>query len=169
MIAKIVTTNRQSKENALICICSAHQDVIKAAFSFLQKNPTICLSIESTVQQVNQDGGYTGMVPKDYVAMVYKIAETYNIPKESYILAGDHLGPNAWKHLAAEEAMKKSLVLVEEYVNQGNSTARRAAKCHHRFASRQTVLISVQLRSPRGGPEPPGPVWFDLKRVRIKK
>ena len=119
MIAKIVTTNRQSKENALICICSAHQDVIKAAFSFLQKNPTICLSIESTVQQVNQDGGYTGMVPKDYVAMVYKIAEKYNIPKESYILAGDHLGPNAWKHLAAEEAMKKSLVLVEEYVKAG--------------------------------------------------
>lgn len=119
MIQDIVSTNRSSGDNALICICSSHADVIKAAFAFLQKNPSACFSIESTVQQVNQDGGYTGMLPKDYVALVQHIANEYGISNDAYILAGDHLGPNAWRHLTSKEAMDKSLVLVAEYVKAG--------------------------------------------------
>lgn len=119
MIDSIVQKNRNTNKQALICICSAHQDVIHAAFSFLQKNPDVCLSIESTVQQVNQDGGYTGMQPADYVRMVREIAVQYHVAHDTYILAGDHLGPNAWKHLSSKEAMAKSLILVEEYVKAG--------------------------------------------------
>lgn len=119
MIEKIVSQNREKNQGGLICICSAHQDVIHATFSFLSKNPAVNISIESTVQQVNQDGGYTGMTPQSYSDTVRNIAKEYNILKESYILAGDHLGPNAWKHMTGKEAMDKSLVLVKEYVKAG--------------------------------------------------
>ncbi len=119
MIEKIVCQNRTKNTNGLICICSAHEDVIHASFDFLSKNPTANFSIESTVQQVNQDGGYTGMTPQDFSNKVRAIAKEYNIKDEEYVLAGDHLGPNVWKHLPSKEAIEKSLILVEEYVKAG--------------------------------------------------
>ncbi len=119
MINKLTAQNRKDGKGGMICICSAHDDVIAAAFEFLSENPDAVFSIESTVQQVNQDGGYTGMTPKDYSDKVRAAASEYNIPDSSYVLAGDHLGPNVWKHLSADEAMKKSLILVEEYVKAG--------------------------------------------------
>ena len=119
MINQIVVDNRMKNTNGLICICSAHMDVIHASFNFLGQNPSVNLSIESTVQQVNQDGGYTGMVPTDFRDKVRAVASQYGILDTAYILAGDHLGPNVWKHLGHKEAMVKSLVLVEEYVKAG--------------------------------------------------
>lgn len=119
MIESIILENKSKNKNGLICICSAHEDVLHASFDFLSKNPQARLSIESTVQQVNQDGGYTGMTPFDFYHKVKQIATQYNVLEESYILAGDHLGPNTWKGLPASEAMQKSLVLVSEYVKAG--------------------------------------------------
>ncbi|MGL5253605.1 MAG: class II D-tagatose-bisphosphate aldolase non-catalytic subunit [Brevinema sp.] len=119
MIKEIISTNRKQGHEALICICSAHKDVIKAAFSYLKKNPTARFSIESTVQQVNQDGGYTGMKPADFAKMVRDIAGEYGISEDSYVLAGDHLGPNVWKKLPSAQAMEKSLILIQEYVKAG--------------------------------------------------
>lgn len=119
MIQSIVSNNKTQRRGGLICICSAHEDIIHASFNFLSKNPTATLSIESTVQQVNQDGGYTGMTPKDYSSKVQNIAQQYGITSDKYILAGDHLGPNVWKHLSSAEAMEKSLILVAEYVKAG--------------------------------------------------
>jgi len=119
MIEKIISDNKNTNKNGLICICSAHDDIINASFDFLSKNPLAKLSIESTVQQVNQDGGYTGMSPYNFSNKVHSIAKRHNISSSSYILAGDHLGPNTWKHLPAVEAMEKSLVLITEYVKSG--------------------------------------------------
>ncbi|MGL4561738.1 MAG: class II D-tagatose-bisphosphate aldolase non-catalytic subunit [Brevinema sp.] len=119
MIEKIIKKNKNQNQSGLICICSAHEDVLHASFDFLSKNPEAVLSIESTVQQVNQDGGYTGMTPADFSKKVRDIAKEYHVSEESYMLAGDHLGPNAWKHLSSAEAMKKSIVLVSEYVKAG--------------------------------------------------
>lgn len=115
----ITQSNRQSGKKAVICICSAHRDVIEASFAFLKNHPDAVLSIESTVQQVNQEGGYTGMKPVDFVKMVRSLAKKYGIVDDAYFLAGDHLGPNVWKNLSGAEAMEKSLVLVREYVKAG--------------------------------------------------
>ncbi|MDK2818719.1 MAG: class II D-tagatose-bisphosphate aldolase, non-catalytic subunit [Spirochaetota bacterium] len=119
MIETIISQNRIQNKGGLICICSAHEDVIHASFDFLSQNPEVKISIESTVQQVNQDGGYTGMTPQDFSDKVRDIAKIYNISSDQYVLAGDHLGPNAWKSLSSSKAMGKSLVLVEEYVKAG--------------------------------------------------
>ena len=35
------------------------------------------------------------------------------------LLGGDHLGPNAWQALPADEAMARAEVLIEDYVGAG--------------------------------------------------
>ena len=57
--------------------------------------------IEATSNQVNQDGGYTGMTPADYRDFVGAIADRVGFPRERLALGGDHLGPNAWTALPA--------------------------------------------------------------------
>ena len=83
-------------------ICSAHPMVLEA--SMRATLPTqLPLLIEATCNQVNQDGGYTGMTPKDFRSFVEQIAAENGFPTERIILAGDHLGPNPWKSLPAED------------------------------------------------------------------
>ena len=59
--------------------------------------------IEATCNQVNHEGGYTGMTPAGFRAFVEAIAEQAGFPLDRLILGGDHLGPNPWKHLPAAE------------------------------------------------------------------
>jgi len=77
--------------------------------------------IEATSNQVNQDGGYTGMVPADFRAFVADIADRANFPMARLLLGGDHLGPNVWTALSAEEAMTRAEVMVADYVSAGFS------------------------------------------------
>ena len=72
----------------------------------LRHDPPIAL-IEATSNQVNQDGGYTGMVPAQFRDFVQGIAERVGFPLARLVLGGDHLGPNAWTALPADEAMAK--------------------------------------------------------------
>jgi D-tagatose-1,6-bisphosphate aldolase subunit GatZ/KbaZ len=75
--------------------------------------------IESTANQVNQRGGYTGMTPADFRDFVYDIADACLFPRERIILGGDHLGPHPWRDLPAEHAMHMAQQLVESYVSAG--------------------------------------------------
>ena len=75
--------------------------------------------IEATANQVNQYGGYTGMLPKDFYEMVLKMAEEIGVPEHQIILAGDHLGPLTWQNLPEKEAMEKSVELVYQYARAG--------------------------------------------------
>ena len=77
------------------------------------------LLIEATCNQVNQDGGYTGMTPEDFRNFVERIAAENGFPTERIILAGDHLGPNPWKSLLAEEAMQKAEVMISAFAAAG--------------------------------------------------
>lgn len=101
-------------------ICSAHPFVIEAALQNAKNNKTHVL-IEATSNQVNHEGGYTGMSPADFRKFVEKIADKVGFQKEHIILGGDHLGPNPWKHLPAEEAMNKALAMVDSYSKAGFS------------------------------------------------
>ena len=49
------------------------------------------LLIEATCNQVNQFGGYTGMQPADFVALVRRVAAEEKLPVERIIFGGDHL------------------------------------------------------------------------------
>jgi D-tagatose-bisphosphate aldolase class II non-catalytic subunit len=99
-------------------VCSAHPMVLEA--SMRATLPTsLPLLIEATCNQVNQDGGYTGMTPKDFRNFVERIAAENGFPTERIILAGDHLGPNPWKSLPAEEAMQKAKVMISAFAAAG--------------------------------------------------
>lgn len=99
-------------------VCSAHPTVIEAALLLGVETASPVL-IEATCNQVNQDGGYTGMTPADFRAFVEGIADATGFPRENLILGGDHLGPNPWKSLPADEAMGKARAMVEAYASAG--------------------------------------------------
>lgn len=99
-------------------VCSAQRWVLEAAMQQALADGTSLL-IEATSNQVNQDGGYTGMRPADFRNWAVQIATGLGLPLEHLILGGDHLGPNPWQHLPAEEAMQRARMLVAEYTAAG--------------------------------------------------
>ncbi|MFJ6324220.1 MULTISPECIES: D-tagatose-bisphosphate aldolase, class II, non-catalytic subunit [unclassified Rhizobium] len=99
-------------------VCSAHPLVIEAALKRGLSDEAVVL-IEATCNQVNQEGGYTGMTPRDFRQFVEDIASTVGFPADRIILGGDHLGPNPWKKLPAEAAMAKAEAMIAAYVEAG--------------------------------------------------
>lgn len=99
-------------------ICSANEYVLKASMLF-EKDSTNKLLIESTSNQVDQFGGYTGMTPKDFIEYVKRIADEVEFPLERIIFGGDHLGPNVWQNELAESAMQKAEDQIRAYVTAG--------------------------------------------------
>jgi D-tagatose-1,6-bisphosphate aldolase subunit GatZ/KbaZ len=99
-------------------ICSAHPLVIEAAMLHALRAHAPLL-IEATCNQVNQDGGYTGMTPADFRTFVEKIAVRTGFPMEKVILGGDHLGPNPWRGLDAVDAMDRAEVMIRAYARAG--------------------------------------------------
>ena len=120
MIKKIFEENRAGRGKGIYSICSAHPAIIKAAMLQAMEDNSFTL-IESTSNQVDQFGGYTGMKPVDFVSYVKKIGEEVNFPSEKLLLGGDHLGPNAWQNETAYVAMENSKELVKQYVQAGYS------------------------------------------------
>lgn len=117
---EIVKAQKRGLPRGITSICSAHPMVLEAVFQHAQKHQTVVL-IESTCNQVNQFGGYTGMTPFDFVAYIGDMADRLDFPSEGLILGGDHLGPSVWQHEPAESAMAKSFQLIQDYVAAGYS------------------------------------------------
>src|SRR6185312_11108737 len=69
--------------------------------------------------QVNQDGGYTGMTPAGFRRFVEGIADRVGFDRSGLILGGDHLGPNPWKHLPADDAMMRARTMIDAYGRAG--------------------------------------------------
>ncbi|MEJ1117182.1 D-tagatose-bisphosphate aldolase, class II, non-catalytic subunit [Phyllobacterium sp. CCNWLW109] len=114
----IATWSQRSGSKGIPSICSAHPVVIKASMLHaLNRNEY--LLVEATCNQVNQDGGYTGMTPADFRGFVEKIAAETGFPLEKLVLGGDHLGPNPWKSLSAEEAMAKAKIMIKAFAEAG--------------------------------------------------
>lgn len=114
----LVKQHKAGKPVGIYSVCSAHPFVIEAALSHADRNGGKAL-IEATSNQVNQDGGYTGMKPSEFCDLVFALADSINFPREQILFGGDHLGPNCWQDLNSDEAMQKSATLIEEYVAAG--------------------------------------------------
>jgi len=114
----LMADNREGKKTGIYSVCSANADVLEACFKQAKADGTILL-VESTSNQVDQYGGYTGMKPSDFVSYVFTIARKVGFPEGMVLLGGDHLGPNVWQDLSAAEAMANAKVLIEEYVKAG--------------------------------------------------
>ncbi len=92
--------------------------VLEAAFEAARDDGSPLL-IEATCNQVNHQGGYTGMTPVDFRREVEALAARTGFPLEALVLGGDHLGPNPWRHLRAKEAMQEAATMVAAYVAAG--------------------------------------------------
>jgi D-tagatose-1,6-bisphosphate aldolase subunit GatZ/KbaZ len=118
-ILDLVARHKAGEPCGMFSVCSAHPLVIEAAFLHARRTGAPFALIEATSNQVNQDGGYTGMKPADFRDFVHRIADRVGLARDRILLGGDHLGPNAWQALPAEEAMARAEVLVEDYVRAG--------------------------------------------------
>ena len=104
--------------SGITSVCSAHPLVIEAALRHGKARDADVL-IEATCNQVNQDGGYTGMTPAGFRSFVEAIAAKVGFSPDRLILGGDHLGPNPWKHLPADEAMSKAKTMIDAFAAAG--------------------------------------------------
>lgn len=121
LIRDLVLRHKQGDRVGVTSVCSAHPLVIEATLRHAMRTAAPFVLIEATSNQVNQDGGYTGMTPADFRAFVEAIADRCGFARERLVLGGDHLGPNAWSSLTAPEAMAKAAVMVGDYVRAGFS------------------------------------------------
>jgi D-tagatose-1,6-bisphosphate aldolase subunit GatZ/KbaZ len=115
---QILADNRAGKKTGIYSVCSAQATVLEASMLQAKQDASILL-IESTSNQVNQFGGYTGMKPADFLDYIHSIAVKVGYNKERILLGGDHLGPNAWQSENAEPAMAKALELIKDCVKAG--------------------------------------------------
>ncbi|MFC0342024.1 class II D-tagatose-bisphosphate aldolase non-catalytic subunit [Paracoccus niistensis] len=106
------------RKSGITSVCSAHPLVLRAALRMAAESGSPAL-IEATCNQVNQEGGYTGLRPADFAAQVHDLARAEGCPPGLVILGGDHLGPNPWRDLPAEAAMAQAETCVAEYVAAG--------------------------------------------------
>jgi len=115
----VITRHRRGQGLGITSICCAHPIVIEASLRHALKHGDELVLFEATCNQVNQDGGYTGMTPSDFVGFVRGIASNVGFDAARIVLGGDHLGPNPWTSLPAEAAMAKAEVMVAAYVSAG--------------------------------------------------
>jgi D-tagatose-1,6-bisphosphate aldolase subunit GatZ/KbaZ len=117
-LLNLVRRHKAGEPVGIHSVCSAHPLVIEAAMEAACARGLPVL-IESTSNQVNQDGGYTGMTPAAFRDFVHGIADRTGLARGRVLLGGDHLGPNAWQDQPAEAAMAKAEVLIDQYVTAG--------------------------------------------------
>ena len=119
LIRELVERHKAGERVGVTSVCSAHPLVIEATLRHALARGAPFALIEATSNQVNQDGGYTGMAPAGFRNFVQRIAGRVGFPLARLVLGGDHLGPNAWTHLPAAEAMAKAEIMVADYVRAG--------------------------------------------------
>ncbi len=102
----------------IVSVCSAHPLVIAATLEEAAAQGQIGL-VECTCNQVNHQGGYTGLTPAEFVGEVKAIARSLGFPEDRLVIGGDHLGPNPWKHLPADEAMAEARTMMRAYAEAG--------------------------------------------------
>ncbi|HYC09585.1 MAG TPA: D-tagatose-bisphosphate aldolase, class II, non-catalytic subunit [Steroidobacteraceae bacterium] len=113
-----VRRHRAGETLGIYSVCSAHPLVLRAALRHAQALGGAAL-IEATSNQVNQDGGYTGLRPAAFRDVVWRMADEIGLPRERVLLGGDHLGPNCWQTQPADAALERAAVMIAEYVLAG--------------------------------------------------
>jgi D-tagatose-1,6-bisphosphate aldolase subunit GatZ/KbaZ len=119
VLLDLIARHKQGHASGVTSICSAHPIVIEASLRHAQRSGQAFVLFEATCNQVNQDGGYTGMTPTNFVDFVHAIADRVGFDHARIALGGDHLGPNPWTALNAAAAMDKAEVMVAAYVAAG--------------------------------------------------
>lgn len=106
--------------NGIYSCCSANEYVIRAALRRAKASDTVVL-VEATANQVNQNGGYTGMTPEEFHRFLNRLAVEEDFPLDRLLCGGDHLGPLTWQGLPEAQAMSNAEELIRSYVLAGFS------------------------------------------------
>ena len=117
-LKQIVKAQKEGRAVGIYSCCSANEYVIRAAL-LKGKKDNSCVLIESTANQCDQYGRYTGMKPADFKAFVEDIAKEIGFDTNKLFLGGDHLGPLTFTSMNEEEAMKEADELIRCYVSAG--------------------------------------------------
>ena len=115
VLLEMVASNRAGERVGLYSVCSAERFVLEAAMAQAATDHTL-VCVESTCNQVNQFGGYTGLTPAGFRDFVTQVAVETGFDPARVILGGDHLGPHAWRAEPAAKAMAKARDLVRDCV-----------------------------------------------------
>lgn len=147
-LLEMIEKRKDNINSAIPSYCSANKIVIEAILEQGKRFQDPVL-IESTSNQVNQFGGYLGMVPEEFKNYVYEIADKVGFDRSKIILGGDHLGPQPWQDLNEEEALENSKELVRQCVLAGYT------KIHLDTSMRvadddKTVRLSDEIIAKRG-------------------
>jgi len=128
-LSRALKKNRHGQAVGVYSICSPNRYVLEAGMlQALRDN--VLLLIESSSNQVNQFGGYTGQNPASFATFVRQVAVQMNFPAERIVLGGDHLGPHVWRAESPEKAMAKARELVRDCVRAGYSKIHLDASMH---------------------------------------
>src|ERR1700728_1945622 len=114
----LVSERLTDGRSGVTSVCTAHPIVIEAALLLGLRTGRRVL-VEATCNQVSQEGGYTGMTPADFRRFVEAVAARVGLDRSRIVFGGDHLGPNPWKHLSANEAMQRAKTMIEAYARAG--------------------------------------------------
>ncbi len=117
-LRRIIARNRAGEAIAIPSVCTAHPDALEASLTLAETldQPIV---VEATSNQVNQDGGYTGLTPAAFIAFVADIAARAGVRQDRILFGGDHLGPQAWRKLPAGGALDKAHRMVADYAAAG--------------------------------------------------
>ncbi|WP_374390855.1 class II D-tagatose-bisphosphate aldolase non-catalytic subunit [Tabrizicola sp.] len=117
-LRQIIARNRAGEPIAIPSVCTAHPDALEASLTLAETLDQLIV-VEATSNQVNQDGGYTGLTPAAFIRFVTDIASRTNVSQSRILFGGDHLGPQAWRKLPATQAMDKAHRMVADYAAAG--------------------------------------------------
>src|SRR6478609_6135715 len=117
-LAETIRRHKAGEPVGIYSVCSAHPTVVQAAIAQAAADGSRVL-IEATSNQVDQFGGYTGLLPAEFRDLVFGIADASGFARERVVLGGDHLGPNRWQRQSASAAMANAEVLIAAYVEAG--------------------------------------------------
>ena len=128
-LATVLEKNRGAEGTGVYSICSANRFVLEAGMLQAKRDGSLLL-IESTSNQVNQFGGYTGQSPAQFSAFVKEIAAAMSFPTQRIVFGGDHLGPHVWRNEPSSSAMQKAEELVRACVRAGYTKIHLDASMH---------------------------------------
>lgn len=81
----LVARHRRGEPVGITSVCSAHPLVLRAALEAARDAGGHAL-IEATANQVNQHGGYTGLLPAAFRDLVLGLADAARLPRERVLL-----------------------------------------------------------------------------------
>lgn len=117
-LLRTVQSHENGSSAGITSVCSAHPWVLEAALRQASRRGAL-LCIESTSNQVNQHGGYTGMTPGGFARHLESLMRDLGVDPADVVTGGDHLGPYPWRARNARQAMAEAGELIRRCAEAG--------------------------------------------------